>query len=179
MSLPTVDELIHHLQLEPLPDEGGFYRQTFCCPETVPNITLGDAYPNDGERPFGTLIYYLITESGFSALHRLPTPEIWIWQMGDPAEMLFLPSTAESVKEPWLEILGPNIARGQQLQVVAPAHTWQGTRLLPGSIHQGYTLVSCMMSPGFAWSDFELGERNALQHQFPSWREPISARTRL
>lgn len=165
MDRPTAAEIIKHLSLIPLPEEGGFFRQTVCSPQQCA----------DGIHPIGTLIYFLMTPDGFSAMHRLPNPEIWIWQLGDPAEMLLLHPDGSGE----LRTLGPDLAAGHSLQLTTPANAWQGTRILPTSPHHGYTLVSCMMSPGFHESDFELGERDGLSRAYPDWTEAIAERTRV
>ena len=50
-----------------------------------------------------------------------------------------------------VETLGVDLAQGQRLQVVIPANVWQ--RSLPADSD---ALVSCVVSPGFDFDDFEL-----------------------
>ena len=69
--------------------------------------------------------------------------------------------------------LGP--ARGELLQHVVSAGTWFGALPAPGS---RYSLVGCTVSPGFEFSDFELGKRDVLLAQFPEAREHVEALTR-
>ena len=52
-------------------------------------------------------------------------------------------------------------ARGLAPQALVPAGSWQGARLaggphLPAS--RAWALVSCVVTPGFDFADFELGE---------------------
>ena len=84
MTRPIVEALTDKLRLEPLPLEGGLFRQTWVGEE------------RDG-RPVGTAIVVLLAAEGghFSAMHRLPIDEVWFFQAGDPIELLLLePGTA-------------------------------------------------------------------------------------
>ena len=97
--------LIELLRLEPLPVEGGHFRQTW----------RTDA---------GTAIYYLLSDDpgSFSALHRLPTDEIYHFYLGDPVEMLMLHEggRVETVT------FGPDLPNGQHVQYVVPRGVWHG-----------------------------------------------------
>jgi predicted cupin superfamily sugar epimerase len=86
----TPEKLIEHLGLERLPVEGGYFRQTYCAEEAIPRHALPDRYPTD--KPFSTAIYYLLTSDpdSFSALHKLPTEEVYHFYLGDPVELLLL-----------------------------------------------------------------------------------------
>ncbi len=79
----TVDDLVAHLQLEPLPGEGGYYRETY----------RSHTRHGPGGKAHGTAIYFLITPEQFSALHRLPADEIWHFYLGDPVEQLRIQDT--------------------------------------------------------------------------------------
>ena len=81
-------ELIERLGLQPHPSEGGHYRETWRADESVDPAALPERY--SGERTFGTAILYLLTSdpNSFSALHRLPTDEIFHFYLGDPVELL-------------------------------------------------------------------------------------------
>jgi predicted cupin superfamily sugar epimerase len=48
-------------------------------------------------------------------------------------------------------VLGPDPSTGEVAQAVVPAHVWQ--RTVPGDDD---ALVSCLVSPGFDFADFEL-----------------------
>ena len=135
--------LADHLSLEPHP-EGGWYRETWASPERV---TL----PDGRIRPTATLIYFLLPAGDSSAWHRVASDEIWIAHSGtvtleyggEGAQ----PGTGLTLR------LGVDVTQGEQLQAVVPAGVWQ--RTLPGA---GDALVSCMVSPGFDFEDFELVE---------------------
>lgn len=157
----TAAELIAALRLEPLPTEGGFFRQTY-----VSDVRLPDG------RAAGTAIYFLITPAGFSALHRLSTEEVWHFYAGDPVEHLILdPASGKGLKTQ----LGSNFASGETPQLVVPGGSWQGARLAPGG---AWALLGCTMSPGWDEREFTLGDRADLAARFPVWATDIRALTR-
>jgi predicted cupin superfamily sugar epimerase len=150
--------IIQQLGLQPHP-EGGFFRETYRCEETIPTEALPPRYGKD--RNFSTAIYYLLTPDGFSSLHRLQSDEVFHFYAGEPVTMLQLHADGRAKTI----VLGPDIAAGQQLQVVAPRGVWQGMILNDGG---GYALLGATVSPGFDFADFELGIRAALIRQYPS-----------
>ena len=64
---------------------------------------------------------------------------------------------------------------GQQVQVLVPANTWQGTRLVEGG---KYALLGTTVVPGFDNADFELGMRGDLISKFPHLAPEIAKFTR-
>ena len=72
-------------------------------------------------------------------------------------------------------VLGPDVLNGQQVQVLVPANTWQGTRLVEGG---KYALLGTMVVPGFDNADFELGMRDDLVSRFPHLAPEIAKFTR-
>jgi len=122
----------------------------------------------------GTAIYYLVTAApdGFSALHRLPTDEIYHFYLGDPVEQLLLHPDGRTE----IIVLGQDIAAGQRVQHVAPRDTWQGTRLRDGG---DWALLGTTMAPGFDISDYEAGDRGVLSAAYPHEAARIAALTRV
>ncbi|MHC3471155.1 cupin domain-containing protein [Streptomyces sp. 7R007] len=144
----TPDDLIAHYGLEPLPREGGLYRQTWAGPARA-----------DG-RPEGTAIVALLTADDHSALHRLPTDEIWHFYAGDPLEMLLLaPDGSTSTA-----VLGPDVPHGQRPQLTVPAGTWMGGRVVAGG---AWTFFGCTMAPGFTFEGYEHGDAAELTARYP------------
>jgi predicted cupin superfamily sugar epimerase len=157
----TAEEVARLLGLEPLEQEGGFFRRT---------AESGDILPGTGRRAW-SVIYMLITPTGFSALHKLGTDETWCFHCGDGLESLrLLPGGAGKVVR-----LGLDLAAGETPQDVVPAQVWQGTRLRTGG---RWALVSCVVAPEFRWSDFVLGERAVLSAAYPGFATEIRALTR-
>ena len=110
----------------------------------------------------------------FSALHRLRMDEVWMFGAGDPAELVQIDARSKACRSC---ILGPEVADGHRAQVVVPAGTWQGARLAPGG-SRGWALFSCLVSPAWDETDFELGEREALVREYPAHAGTIRALTR-
>lgn len=131
--------LIEQLGLTAHP-EGGWYRETW----------RGDAGP-DG-RASGTGIIFLLQASEASHWHRVDAAELWLWQAGDPLELRLAASDAGPVRS---VVLGRNFGAGQQLQGLVAKDEWQAAR--PAGARQfGYTLVSCVVVPGFDFAGFTL-----------------------
>lgn len=156
----TAEQVVTLLRLQPLAQEGGFFRRE----------AEATARGADGRLTWST-VYFLLTPAGFSALHRLKVDEIWCFQAGDAVESLRLhpDGRGERVR------LGLNVGAGERLQDVITAGTWQGTRLAPGG---RWALVSCVVVPGFEWGDFELGDPAALTMRYTAFAGDIAALTR-
>lgn len=168
---PTAAEIVALLDLEPLPGEGGRYRQTYRSEETLRAGALPERY--DADHPMGTAIYYLLTDDpdSFSALHRLPTDEIYHFYLGDPVELFLLRPDGGNDRI----VLGPDLARGERVQFVVPRGVWQGSRLIAGG---RYALLGTTMAPGFEFIDFEAGDVERLAARHPGRAEVIRALTR-
>ena len=113
----TASEIKALLHLEPHPVEGGCYRRTYA--------SAGMVELPRGLRHQGTAIYYLLEPRTFSEMHMLDSDEIFHFYLGDPVEMLQLYPDGRSAAF----TLGPDLAAGQQVQLVVQAGVWQGTRL--------------------------------------------------
>lgn len=160
----SAGQVIEMLDLKPLPDEGGYFRETYKSTNVIASDCLPKVYSND--RACSTCIFYLVTPESFSALHRLPTDEIWHFYLGDPLEQLQLYPDGNGR----MIILGQDIANGENPQVVVPAGTWQGTRLKHGG---SFALVGTTLSPGFEPEDFELASEKDILLEFDSFKDEI------
>lgn len=141
----SADALIEQLGLEQHP-EGGWYRETWRGGNDASN------------RARGTAILFLLKAGEASHWHRVDADELWIWQAGDPLDLGIAASDEGPVKS---LLLGADIASPEQLQGLVPAGSWQAARAAPQSHGAaqgafGYTLVSCIVVPGFDFAGFEL-----------------------
>lgn len=131
-----VNEIIRTLNMKRHP-EGGWYAETF------------RAAANDGERPAGTAIYYLLEAEDVSHWHRVDADETWHWYAGGPLSLTWsgdgTKASAGTLK------LGPDLRAGQRPQHTIPRAYWQ-TAVTLGA----WTLVGCTVAPGFEFSGFEL-----------------------
>lgn len=167
----TPDQLIKIFNLDPLPVEGGLFFQTYCSPESISREGLPARYPVD--KPFGTAIIYLLTSDpdSFSALHKLPTDEVYHFYLGDPVEMLQLYPDGASERI----ILGQDLLAGQKVQYVAPRDVWQGSHLLPGG---QFALLGTTMAPGYTDEDYIGGDPDQLITAYPDRELLIEQLTR-
>ncbi|MEV6961911.1 cupin domain-containing protein [Streptomyces sp. NPDC051207] len=149
------EDLVAHYGLEPIPREGGLFRRTWAGPERP-----------DG-RPEGSAIVVLLTADDYSALHRLPTDEIWHYYLGDPLELLLLAPDGSSRTV----VLGPDLRSGQHVQFTVPARTWMGGRVAAGG---DWTFLGCTMAPGFTYEDYEHGDPAHLTARYPSEADRIA-----
>ncbi|GAA2192188.1 cupin domain-containing protein [Streptomyces bangladeshensis] len=147
--MTTPEELIAHYDLEPIPREGGLFRRTWTGPERP-----------DG-RPEGSAIVALLTAADYSALHRLPSAEVWHFYLGDPLHLLLLAPDG-TTRTP---VLGPDLRAGQHLQLTVPARTWMGARVAGGG---SWTFFGCTMAPGFTYADYEHGNAAHLTARYPA-----------
>jgi predicted cupin superfamily sugar epimerase len=77
--------------------------------------------------------------------------EIWFYHRGSPL-LLDLGGDGGEPDAPAAHILGPDVAAGQQPQLLVPPRHWQ--RATPAGDEP--TLVSCVVAPGFDFEDFRL-----------------------
>ncbi len=169
--MTIVEELIQHLGLESLPVEGGLFRQTFLSSEMIPKTVLSDRYSKD--KPINSAILYLLTSdpNSFSAMHKLPTDEIYHFYLGDPVEILQLYPDGRNERV----ILGHDVLNGQNIQYKAPRGVWQGSQLVAGG---QYALLGTTMAPGFTNDDYIGGERSELIRMYPGEADLITQLTR-
>lgn len=148
-ALDEARRLAENYRLEPLPVEGGLFRQTWAGPADATG------------RPAGTAIMVLLTSApgDFSALHRLPADEVWHFYRGDPLELLLLAPDGTDQ----LVMLG-DFARGGPVQHVVPAGTWMAARVARGG---AWSLFGTTMAPGFLPADYEGADAAALVAQYP------------
>lgn len=169
--MQSARQIIHLLQLEPLPVEGGFFRQTWASADAIAPGALPPRYRS--ARSAGTAIYYLLTDDAdsFSAFHRLPTDEVYHFYLGDPVEQWLLHEDGRVERV----ILGTDLAADQRPQHVAPRGAWQGSRLVAGG---RWALLGTTMAPGFDPSDYEGGVRADLERRYAGAAAIIRSLTR-
>ena len=133
--------LIAALNLSPHP-EGGWYRETWRA-ETA-----------TGERATATAILFLLEAGQRSHWHKVDAAELWFWHAGAPLTLL---RSAEDAGPAQAIALGPDVIAGQTPQALVPPGHWQAAEA-----DAGWSLVSCVVSPGFEFSGFVLAP--------PEWR---------
>ena len=149
---------IESLQLMPHP-EGGFYRETYRSSRSYP---FDKSSNFNGPRSWATSIVYLLRGNDRSALHRIHSDELWFYHAGTPLTVHVFPKTGE----PTSFTLGLEPDKGQVLQETAPAESWFGACCKEPK-PENYTLVSCVVAPGFDFRDFAFANKNELLNKFP------------
>ena len=153
------------LQMQPH-REGGHFRETYRSPITIPTPR--------GPRSLCTAILYLLTAADPSRFHRLRFDEVWFYHAGAPAELVFLQPLETRV-------IGDRVP-----QVLVPGGRWMAARTVvrggadsaqPVLPCADWTLVGCVVSPGFEYEDFEQGECEILAQEHPEAVEYIRALT--
>ena len=138
------NEIIRMLGLRPHP-EGGHYGETYRAPAEA------------GTRTNLTAIYYLLQADEISAWHRVDADEAWLWHAGGPLALTLSPPDGKGAAS---VTLGPDLRAGQRPQAIVPAGHWQTAETLGA-----WTLVSCLVAPGFEFSGFTMAP--------PGWRPEV------
>lgn len=159
-----VKQIKKRFNLKPLPQEGGFYRETYRSNIELPEDILPISYKKT--RIISTAIFYLLTPETHSVMHKLPGDEVYHFYLGDPVELLQLHPDGSAD----ISILGQKIFKGMKVQQVVPGGTWQGARLQGGGT---YALLGTTMAPGFEFKDFERGDTKDLSENYPTHSDII------
>lgn len=162
------EQLVEMLQLLPHP-EGGFYKETYRSEHSIPNAVL--AGKHEGDRSYGTGIYFMLTGDTFSAFHRIEQDELWFFHQGTTIELHMISPEGEHS----IHLIGNDIVKGEQPQLLVPATYWFAARVLDNN---EFALVSCTVSPGFDFRDFILPSKEELTKEFPQHAAVIAQFTR-
>jgi predicted cupin superfamily sugar epimerase len=158
----TAEKIIEMLKLQPHPKEGGFFRETYRSTDILSDLPARYR----GQRSASTAIYYLLTPTSFSAVHRVTSDEGFHFYLGSPVQMLQLFPDMQGK----IGTLGSDLRAGQSPQVIVPAGVWQGSKLAPGG---DFALLGNTVAPGFEYADYESGEREKLIQQYPEFAKMI------
>jgi predicted cupin superfamily sugar epimerase len=118
--------------------EGGWYAETWRSDVMVQTPA--------GPRPSATAILFRLNRGEESRWHRVRSAELWLWHRGGPLDLTLGGPGERPVPEPSLRLHPGNP------QLVVPPGVWQTAR--PAG--DDGVLVSCVVSPGFDFADFEL-----------------------
>ena len=136
---PRAEALVSALSLAPHP-EGGYYRELWRSPLQV--------LPQDARdgRSALTTIYFLLPEGAVSRWHRVRSDEVWQYAEGALLDLWITPPSFERLDRVQL---GP-LTGGATPTHVVPAGWWQAAHTTGA-----YSLVNCIVGPGFEFVDFE------------------------
>jgi len=131
----TPAEMVGALRLQAHP-EGGWYRETWRSETALPN-----------GRAAATSILFLLEADQRSHWHRVDAEELWIYQSGSPLALSVAGSGASRTVT-----LGADPHAGHTPQHLVPAGVWQSAE----GPDANWTLIACVVSPGFEFAGFEL-----------------------
>ena len=153
-----IELLIEKLELLPHP-EGGFYKETYRSNETIAS----------GNRQLMTSIYFLLTSNNVSKFHRIKSDELWFFHTGSPLIVHVLDENGHTEN-----LIGLDLQKGELPQFMVPKNTIFGSSVRG---ENSYSLVSCVVAPGFDFADFELFTKEDLLPLFPLQEEIIAQLT--
>jgi predicted cupin superfamily sugar epimerase len=158
--MTLAEDIARILSLEPHP-EGGFFRETFRSDVLVATSA--------GPRPAATGILFLVTAASPSRFHRLRSDELWLYHSGAPLEIVSLLPDGSSERVVLAGADALTLSDEASPQAIVPRGAWQAARVLVqgGGSESAWTLVSCVVTPGFDYADFELGDRDELVTAYP------------
>lgn len=156
MSKVRIAELVAQLDLRPHP-EGGFYKEIY-------RSDLG-VNTASGERSIMTSIYFLLTSENVSKFHQIKSDEMWFYHEGSPLTV---------------HVIGEN-GQYECIKVGLAGEDNRPQQLVPAGVIFGstvdeldsYSLVSCVVAPGFNFEDFKLFSKEELLPKFPEHEEII------
>ncbi len=151
----NITKIIKQLDLIAHP-EGGFYRETYRSEDTL----RGSA------KNLMSSIYFLLTSDHVSHLHRIKSDENWYYHGGSPLIVHVLDAFGHHQ-----HIVGNDLEKGYFPHFLVPKNTIFGSTVLE---KDSYSLVSCVVAPGFDFSDFELFKRSELLKAYPMHEDVIN-----
>ena len=154
---PDVQALIEHFQFDTLPVEGTLYKSVYRSPLKVAN----------GEPASTSMIgMYSNVPFSVSCFHKLKSAEVWHVYGGDPFMLVLLYEDGSSEQV----LMGNEPLKGEHVQYVVPANTWQAGYLIEGG---RYALFGCTMAPGFCGKNFVAGTADGLTKLYPDQEDII------
>jgi predicted cupin superfamily sugar epimerase len=180
----TAEYFISNLKLEEHV-EGGYFKETYRNPLSLDCEDL--LVKSDGEtinkgefegarhdeerldtiRALSTTIYYLLKSGQVSKFHKLKFDETWFYHYGSPLAIHMIDENGVLKTHK----LGLDIANGETPQVIVPANVIFGAEVIDDN---SFSLVSCVVSPGFDYRDFSMYSEQELVGMFPQYKEIIS-----
>jgi len=155
----NADYWIIHLEMAEHP-EGGYFRQSFKSDETTTRETSPEV------RSLFTSIYFLLRSENISHFHQLKSDELWYFHAGSSLTVHIIDQTGAYRQEK----LGLAIDKGEKPQVLVEKGC-----IFASTVDEDntYSLVGCMVSPGFDFADFKLFSQKELLEQYPQHEQTI------
>ena len=151
MDTQTASFWIKQLNLLSHP-EGGHYKEVFRSQQQVLRPGAETA------KQSCTSIYYLLEGNDYSGFHRLASDEIWYFHKGVPLLIHVIGEQGKYVK---FEL---SDSHPGSLSVAIKAGLWFAAEIPSGN---GFTLASCVVAPGFEFSEFEMAKKDEMLVLYP------------
>ena len=161
--METAKKIIAMLGLKPHPT-CGFVAVTYRSRQQIPQHALPAAY--EGSRPFGSVLYFLVTPEAQIRLHRIRSDQMYHHYLGAPLEVLSLYPDGTG----GITVIGSDLTAGMRPQLFIPGGTFHISRLRAGS---NFALLGTTEWPGFEAPDLELGDPDKLMANYPALRYEI------
>jgi predicted cupin superfamily sugar epimerase len=114
----------------------------------------------DGQ-PLGSALYFLVTPGAPVRLHRIRNEQLYHYYLGDPLEVFMLHADGSSERV----IVGPDIRRGERLQLRIPGNTFHTARVIG---RRDWFLGASTEWPGVVPADVEIGNVEELAGTYPA-----------
>ncbi len=147
-------EIIDKFNMQAHP-EGGWYAEVYRSNLKLENL----------DRSLMTSIYFLLDSDSVSKFHQIKSDELWFFHFGSPLIVHSLNDIGYSTFS-----LGNDLSKGENPQYVVPANTIFGSSV---SDLNSFSLVSCVVAPGFDFRDFKLFTKEELLKVYPKESEII------
>ena len=161
--MDEAEKIIKILELKPHP-EGGYFSEVYRCEELIERSNLPPRYSQNHSH--STSIYFLLNKNDKSHFHKLLSDEIWHFYSGSTIVLYCIDVDGNFSKLR----LGINFEKTELPQIVIKRNTWFAAEV---EDKNSYSLIGCTVSPGFEFTDFELGAQEKLLQQFPQHAELI------
>jgi len=144
---------IEKLKLQPHP-EGGYYDELYRSQLKVSrwssvSVSIYNAC---------TSIYYLLEGNDYSSFHRLASDEIWYFHKGVPLLIHMIDNDGVYTTH---ELSDTSTGT---LSFLVEAGIWFAADIPSGA---DFTLVSCVVAPGFEFKEFEMADKEELISRYP------------
>ncbi len=166
--MQTSEYFIQRLNMTAHP-EGGHYKEVYRNAETITDKEL--SFNFEDTRPLATSIYFLLRSGEVSHFHKLVQDELWYYHGGSPLTVSVIHPNGTYQEHH----IGPDLDAGQSLQAIIP-----GGSIFGSWVHEPdtYSLVGCVVTPGFDFRDFQLYKTSELLALYPAHEEIIRKLTK-
>jgi predicted cupin superfamily sugar epimerase len=149
-----IQSIVDKLNMRPHP-EGGYFVETY---RSEINIS-------ESGKSVATVIYFLLPSTEKSSWHRIKSDEFWFYHSGSPIVVHSIENNKYKA-----QVVGNNLKQGQIPQYLVPGGAIFGASVLE---ENSYSLVSCVVAPGFDFEDFELFTKEEMLKLFPRLEKEI------